>query len=135
MKKIASIILLLIIPVSAMALTQGQQVVVAGQAIAGADTLGGAKVSITLVGGACWTGTDLMPSFTTITYATSAGNWSKAIIGTDSITCAGGVTPTYTIQIEHPVLTLSGQMIKYEGLRIPATNGSTTQLRTIVNQQ
>lgn len=135
MKRFIILIAVCVVTSSAWALSTGEQVKLTGQAIAGADTLGGAKITITLVGGACWTTNDLMPSFTTITYATSAGNWEKYIVGTDSIRCAGGVTPTYTVQISHPVLDLAGQVIKYEGLRIPANNAQATTLKSIVNQQ
>lgn len=123
-------------PGTPQALTQQQTVVIAGQALAGSDTLFNAKITITLVGSPCYTSTDLMPSVSVTTYSSpTTGLWSKTIVGTDSISCSGGQTPTYDIIVEDDVLTASGQKIEYRGLSIPATNGATTQLRTIVSQQ
>jgi hypothetical protein len=120
---------------TAHALTTAQTVVIAGQALAGSDTLGNAKIIITLVGSPCYTTTDLMPSASITTYANAAGVWSKSIVGSDSISCVSGATPTYTIEVQHSVLTKSGMHLVYGGLAIPATNGATTQLRTIIAAQ
>lgn len=117
---------------SAHGLTTAQTVVIAGQALAGSDTLSNARVDITLVGAPCFTTTDLMPAVTITTYANSAGNWQKQIVGSDSISCVGGAVATYLIQIFSSSDVLK---VTYSGLRIPATNGSTTQLRTIVASQ
>jgi len=134
-KRVLILLAILLIPVSGWALTTAQTVVLAGQAIAGSDTLKNAQIKITLVGSICWTTTDLMPAVTITTYANSSGNWSKSIVGTDSITCRGGGKPTYSVEILHSVLQQSGQTIRYDGLVIPATAGATTQLRTILSQQ
>lgn len=120
---------------TALPLTTAQTVVVAGQALAGSDTLSQARVTITLVGAPCYTSTDLMPPVSIVFYANTAGNWTRSIVGTDSISCAGGLLATYSIKIEHEVLQKSGIKQEYNNLRIPACSGCTTQLRTIVSQQ
>ena len=135
MKIAAILVIVLLYCTSARALTTGQTVVLAGQAIAGSDTLKYAQVNITLAGGSCYTSTDLMPGVTLVTYADVNGNWSRRVVGTDSIFCVSSQKATYTVEIKHPVLDQSGQQIRYQGLVIPATNGATTQLRTIVSQQ
>lgn len=123
-------------PTTPQAWTTGQTVILAGQVRAGIDSLGPSKITVTLVGSNCYTSGDLMPSFSRVTYAALAtGKWAVTLIGTDSITCQGGAKPTYTVRIEHPVLEQSGQVIEYSGLVIPATNGDTTQLRSIVAAQ
>lgn len=135
MKKIIILAFMLSMPTLAYCLHAGQTVVLTGQAIAGSDTLKNAKITITLSGGTCYTTTDLMPSVSVVTYADANGNWSKSIVGTDSISCVGNDDATYSVQIEHPFLSVSGQIIRYDGLVIPATNGANTTLRSIVAAQ
>lgn len=124
-------------PTTSQALHQGQTVVLAGQALAGADTMGNATVTITLSGSNCYTTTDLVPSFSKTVTASSTGAWTATIIGTDSIWCAGGSNshPTYTVRIQSSVVDKTGVAFEYEGLSIPASNGQTTQLRAIVASQ
>jgi len=117
-----------------LALTNAQTTTLAGRATIGVDTLKYATVKITLVGSSrFFTGTDLVPSVSVFVTADNTGAWSRKIIGTDSLSCGKcGVSATYDITIEHPILDRSGQKIEYRGLSIPA-NGSTTQLLSIIS--
>jgi hypothetical protein len=116
------------------AMSNSQTTVLSGQVTVGIDTLKYATVKITLVGPQrYYTSTDLVPSVTIATKADANGNWSYRIIGTDSLHCGTcDIAATYNVVIEHPTLSNSGQKIEYNGLTIPANNGGTTQLRTII---
>lgn len=135
MKFLTAILTLGLILVSwfalAFPLTVGQTVNLTGQALIGSDTSGNAKIIITLVGAPCYTSTDLMPATSIVTFANAAGNWSEVIVGTDSISCVSGSTPTYTVEVQMK----NGHKTIYGGLIIPANNGGARTLRSIIAAQ
>lgn len=117
------------------ALSQGYTVVLAGKVFAGPDSLAYATVTATLNNSHCWTTEDVIfPCSKTVT-ADANGAWSMTLVGTDSLTCAGGGHPTYSLTMKSSIFDKVGVTIQYDGLSIPATDGATTQLRTIVSQQ
>lgn len=122
-------------PASPLALSQAQTVVLAGRVFAGPDSLAYAQVTATLTSSNCWTSTDVVgPCSKTVT-ADANGAWTMTLIGTDSLTCKGGFSPTYTLTMKSAPFDKVGVTIQYDGLSIPATNGSTTQLQAILAAQ